>query len=560
MSKYQKLIFILTMLLCAGILGFRVNRALNLYDEGVSVVGASLVKQGQTPYKDFWTIYPPGHYYVLASLFSIFGDSLLIERFLSAGSRILLLICIFLILKETTRSSIALFIFFLVSLRIVLLPFTGSGIPLSFGLACLSLWLVFKNLDPLKPKIFVFAGILIGLSSLLRYDIGGAALVAVFIPFFMKRKTWNLAFHLALGFAIIILPLSIFFLFQVPFRDIWEDFFLFPFTIYRQTRDLQFPELANPFLFFSDQNSRNGWLQNFIFYFPIIIFFGSIVWFARNRTRMPQRDWFVIMIFLILQMTLLNQILIRGDFSHLLSSAALAFLVFGFLFDRMQKNPISRRIIFILSIPTFAFLIFLRPIQVFSQQIQHAAEGGGGRTLNSARAKGIIVNDNVSPLNTIIDRIQNYASPREKIFVGNSRNSHPTTNDVLLYFLSERNPATKYYELHPGFTTQIEIQERIIHDLQKNDPPVVVLADDQSRGLPKITKASCLTLLDQYIAYRYEVSDNIGPYFFMTKKQGVSRPFTPKKGCKKKTLLKKEYDMVDSGHGERRSLFHNQNV
>lgn len=56
-----------------------------LYDEGVSVYGAVRVLDGHLPYRDFWTMYAPGQFYLLAALFKLFGVALLVERLATAA-------------------------------------------------------------------------------------------------------------------------------------------------------------------------------------------------------------------------------------------------------------------------------------------------------------------------------------------------------------------------------------------------------------------------------------------------------------------------------------------
>ena len=40
---------------------------------GVAEVGAMRVLAGDLPYRDFWTLYAPGQFYLLAGLFAVFG-------------------------------------------------------------------------------------------------------------------------------------------------------------------------------------------------------------------------------------------------------------------------------------------------------------------------------------------------------------------------------------------------------------------------------------------------------------------------------------------------------
>jgi uncharacterized membrane protein len=46
---------------------------------GVQTVGAERVLAGEITYRDFWTMYAHGHFYLLALLFHIFGTHLLVE-------------------------------------------------------------------------------------------------------------------------------------------------------------------------------------------------------------------------------------------------------------------------------------------------------------------------------------------------------------------------------------------------------------------------------------------------------------------------------------------------
>src|SRR5512145_695376 len=45
----------------------------------ISTIGAERVLRGEIPYRDFWTMYAPGHFYLLALLFRIFGSHILVE-------------------------------------------------------------------------------------------------------------------------------------------------------------------------------------------------------------------------------------------------------------------------------------------------------------------------------------------------------------------------------------------------------------------------------------------------------------------------------------------------
>src|SRR5580692_11140810 len=67
----------------------------SMYDEGITVTGAMRVLGGQLPHRDFYTNYGPAHFYILAGLFKLFGESLLVERLLYASICALIVASVF---------------------------------------------------------------------------------------------------------------------------------------------------------------------------------------------------------------------------------------------------------------------------------------------------------------------------------------------------------------------------------------------------------------------------------------------------------------------------------
>jgi uncharacterized membrane protein len=83
--KYLKTIFfILSVLFISPILLHETYE----YDEGIILCGADRVLHGELPYRDFWTMYSPGQYYILSILFRLIGRSLLTERLFDSNSRL----------------------------------------------------------------------------------------------------------------------------------------------------------------------------------------------------------------------------------------------------------------------------------------------------------------------------------------------------------------------------------------------------------------------------------------------------------------------------------------
>ena len=54
------------------------SRLFYVYDEAIPLVGAMRVAAGEIPHRDFYSTYGPAPYYLLAALFKIFGENLLV--------------------------------------------------------------------------------------------------------------------------------------------------------------------------------------------------------------------------------------------------------------------------------------------------------------------------------------------------------------------------------------------------------------------------------------------------------------------------------------------------
>src|SRR5437879_3682485 len=79
-----------------------INQPVNIYDEGIIAYSAVRVAHGDVPYRDFWSIYSPGQFYVLAAAFKVFGSTILVERVWDTATRALLAVMAFLLVARLT--------------------------------------------------------------------------------------------------------------------------------------------------------------------------------------------------------------------------------------------------------------------------------------------------------------------------------------------------------------------------------------------------------------------------------------------------------------------------
>jgi 4-amino-4-deoxy-L-arabinose transferase-like glycosyltransferase len=149
------------------------ERALDVYDEGIIVYGAARVQGGAIPYRDFWTVYAPGQYYVLAGLFQIFGSWVLVERLWDLAVRAAISVLVFSQVSTLTSrwygiGAFVVAVLWLGAYRSYGYPvfpallFTGGGA-----------YLLAEYLRRTgKRSTLVLSGLGVGLAILFRHDVG----------------------------------------------------------------------------------------------------------------------------------------------------------------------------------------------------------------------------------------------------------------------------------------------------------------------------------------------------------------------------------------------------
>ena len=97
------------LLVLAGALSaVTILRGIGPHDEGLMLQAGSRIANGQWPYRDFWTNYPPGQPLVLAVLQLVFGPSLLAWRVLRVMTNAVIALLAFRLANKRAGQAIAL--------------------------------------------------------------------------------------------------------------------------------------------------------------------------------------------------------------------------------------------------------------------------------------------------------------------------------------------------------------------------------------------------------------------------------------------------------------------
>ncbi len=534
-KKQESIFFIILLIFSVLLIGSDAFRDLKLYDEGVTVYGALQVMKGYLPYRDFWTVYMPGHFYLYALVFKIFGATIYVERITSVILLVGISVSMYAIARRVLPSLYALLVFFFASVWFSTFDFFGYILypTLLFGLLsiyCFVLFLQYKN-----ARTLWWAGMLIGLTALFRHDFGVYIIMAeigILAGFSVTRTTalsysfkkifWPGFTKLIAGTALVFLPAAIFFLVKVPFHELYESLILFPVDIYPNYRKLPFPA---PFISYQHyQLEGSGSFGHFIqenldrlyLYFPLIIYaVFAIQIFIQYKKRLltieSDRFWLNILM-LFLGLLFFTKVIVRSVYLHLMPTYAIAILVFFMILYYTPKTlnkPVLNRVavafLVLLAIPTLVRPLWGQVVNLTINKETVAFEQHRGHKIQWD-VRGIAYQQ-------VINYVDSLVPKDDKIFVGSVRHDRIFTNDVMFYFLSERPSATKYAELHPGVATTEAVQKEIVTELRQADVQIIVLTDEtrvESENMSGVS--SGVTLLDDYIREHYAPKKTFGNY------------------------------------------------
>lgn len=528
------------------------SRRPNIFDEGLILTGAMRVAAGQIPHKDFYTLYGPAQFYVLAGLLKLFGEVLLVERLFDVLARALVVTTIYTIASSYCRPLIAAGVSIVTILWLFGLPTHGSNvIPISLLTVISSSLILPAFSGTVSARRLFAAGAVAGASALFRYDLGVALfathvcaiIIAILLKFNglshrlgeLKSTIWPYL----LGFALLTLPPAVYFISIVPLASLTHDIILYPANYYNRARSLPFPGVPIERI------------DNLGVYLPILIVATSLFALAdphrllagsRGPSALHNRPDKACLRGLLITFCLLTSAMYLKGFVRVspvqmyLSIVPSLLLIAVLLEYRVAFHYAVR-----LTIVCLAWLSVLAATwstlhEVMLLRLRHLSVPE--RILSSSSAALPDTQTRwcrlTSPLTTgfcflpeddrihTIEFIRTHTRSDQKLYVGVRRHDKIIANDNLIYFATQRLPATKWSEFDPDLQNRLDIQAQIVAEFERNPPPYIVLDSEfESEHEPNdSSKSSGVTLLDEYIRNRYQSTETFGVLSVWKLKQG----------------------------------------
>jgi hypothetical protein len=502
----------------AAILVLFVDRNVIVFDEGFMLLGAEKLWHGSTIHRDFYSMYGPGQYGIIAAFFALFGPSVLSERAVGLILEMAAILAVYVILLRFLKTWLAALFALTAALWLA-----SVGVLFSPLLPCLLLSLVSAWLFSLAVssktawKPMFWSGICSGLAVTCRYDIGFALAAAQAgglvvcacaepgIRHALQAKIPDMA-QLALGFCVVVIPFFGLLAALGALDDLWAQVVRFPAETYAKMRSLPLPR---PWIIRDNPREIGTFLP-----LPIA---GLGVWAvaaAIYRKEADRRYLGAITILLLLTLAFIAKAYVRISAVHMslaiVSGIALLGVVTG---NWSREGTMGRALLSAVLVFSITCTLFPSKTNLWWAERNLAWLDGPAPCavpVGLERLRCFSVDDDMK---AAMLYVQSVTAPKTPIYVGLGRHDKILINDVAFYFLADRPSITRWFQMDPGVATTEQIQREIVADLQAARPPYIVLESqwDNLKEPNASAVSSGVTLLDDFIRGRFVPVARFGP-------------------------------------------------
>lgn len=530
MKKDIKIIFVLF------IIGFfyllpSYNKYWAPYDEGLYLATSSMAMEGLVPYKDFFIlVYPPGQAYLLGMLLRIFGMNLLVGRIYNIVLLSAICTMVFYITRSITssRPAILSFIICLVTLS----HFGEPPIPRAIWPGVLMSLLAVRNILYFikyeRVKYIFIASLFLGIITVFRHDIAiltyisGVTGFVLYFIYNIKEKDGFPLLKNIIGLSLMLAVFPVLFIYAMAIwlgrmealYDCFRSLFVFPSTFHKWAA-IPFPEFCFDFKMIFHRGCL--FIRRNKFYIPIITLFISgavILWEIIRRKTMDKKIISFIVIWF-LGLVYLQQMIFRTDGNHLSISFVPTTILIGIIFNsglnyRINISNLIKNIV-VIYILLLTVLFMYRATELYIKNI--IVKPYIKRTTKPVRFERgtVYIPDDVrDTFVSLVRYVRENTEEGERIYIG------PLYHKVgqigwfdLIYFLTDRMPAVKYYISIPGLQDRSDIQLEMITSLKRNNTKLLLLRE--------FGTAEFLGPLDRFIRKNYRLKKIIDTYHIYVK-------------------------------------------
>lgn len=515
-----------------------------------ALVGADLVLRGEVPYRDFWTMYFPGHFYLLAALFALFGKHVMVSAVsatlisaIAAGT----VHRLGLVLTGCRLLSLALG-----GLFVAALFFSGyfrslGTYPPAITCAVIAMIAFVHALRDQSGRHWAWAGAFTGFAALFKHDVGAYAFVSITagllvhqlltgVPsgsrFYSIVRPWGVCAAMAA------VPVAAVVLLLAPFSgpEMFEQTIRFAAVDFKHTRSEYYPRWLPVGVWDADLSLRQRAIRGAAyvsFALPMLVWAVGVLATlvaARRRAVLHAPLGVAFTTGWILHHFAAHVQVNTHIVSLTLYAGALGTVAVLVACDRSSKTA-QRRIVGAALIASLFWMgcLAVQPGDNLRWKIHSRSERVKleGRTISGLYAFPADAR-NIARLQELVER---HVPPDEAIFVGEHRHDIVISGKTYLYFALDRPVVGRFFELHPGVVDTAPAQDEIIRDLELRQTPLIILGktmqDDALYHALKTHRVNLpdvgATNLDKYIGQYYDLLEQVGSFQVLLRRSSTAR-------------------------------------
>ena len=510
---------------------------ISVYDEGFMTTGAMVLKHGALPYRDFLSMYGPAQYGLTALLFSVFGEALLVTRVAHAATLSLAVGTVFIASRLSTgerRDAVVAAAAFTAAV-VIAHPNVGYPAVTATPLLMAEAWLFSRWTETHQIKQLSYGSLLAGTAGLFRWDFGLFGLAALSLSslaLITTRGKWSrsLLVRTQLGAMMpgaamllaVYAPLLLLGGLQRWYTEVLR-YYLFEFKDWRSI------EYVRPTYWRLIGGLRTGDVLSVfdavasLLYVavPIGSAVGGVILAGRRLARSGRkedgeprdRQAALVLILSVLCVFLLSQMRVRPTMSQGFAAVMVSVPVAAYCL-RAVKRATAMNLFLQAALTAVTYGLFGVATTLASQQYRRASTGvyfddSNPRATWVRMAAGDRQDDTYKQL---IRHVREVTKPGEPVFSGALDMSRLFINDAMLYFLVDRPPAVRNFELEPGLANTPGGQRDIVEALESKRVRTVILLDQSSDEPNRTSTSNGVHILDLFVRTHFRETRRFGAY------------------------------------------------
>ena len=472
-------------------------------DEGIVLAGAQRILEGQIPYRDFFSFYTPGSFYVTALLFKVFGSSIVVARGALVFFGASFAAVTYVLARRTCSQAIALLVGILVAMTAVPYRFLVLHNWDSTFWACLATYSAVRWLESSRGRWAFATGIFASLIFLSEQSKGAGLYLGLFIALLIFAVSGEKIAKVRVFVSGALCPLILTFTYFGSRHAISSMFsaWVWPLRHYSAANRVPFgyqnwSDDAREMLFHTGTFGIRAvkWLAvspGFVVPVLPLIAAGLLVYWTiqLRRKRDPTAAHRVLICSLICGL-LVSVVVVRADIIHFMYLAPLFYLVLAWILDAQGLNG---GVIKLITPCLRAYVVFAFGLMAAALLISAL---GAHAQLETHRG-AIRSRDK----DFVIEYLQNHTPTGERVLV------YPYL--PLYYYLTAVRSSSPYDFFQPGMNTPEQAQE-IIHSLQSDEVRTVLFESSFIEKAPISWPGTPLSAIVRdpvadYIVHNYKV-------------------------------------------------------